>query len=198
MSADVARMLHEIGHLERVPRSGWTLLGIPAPESVAEHSFRTAVIAAFLAVREGADPARAALLALFHDVAETRVQDAHRVAQRYFDKGRAESAVRNAQCSALPDDLGRWWRSLDQALAARADAESRLVKDADALECLLHAHEYSAQGFDTSEWVESSLARLGSETAKSWARAILEGSPHDWFRHCEGGQGETRDDAGRP
>jgi putative hydrolase of HD superfamily len=42
------------------------------PESVAEHTMRVAQLAAIIAAQEGADPARASLLALWHDMQETR------------------------------------------------------------------------------------------------------------------------------
>ena len=53
---------------------GW-MAGIRDPESVAEHSWRTAVIATILAEIEGADAARSALLAVWHDAHETRTGD---------------------------------------------------------------------------------------------------------------------------
>jgi 5'-deoxynucleotidase YfbR-like HD superfamily hydrolase len=34
----------EMGHLKHVTRAGWLLLGIPQPETVAEHSFRVGVV----------------------------------------------------------------------------------------------------------------------------------------------------------
>src|SRR4051812_40383386 len=37
--AGIATFLFEAGHLKNVPRSGWLLLGMAQPESIAEHSF---------------------------------------------------------------------------------------------------------------------------------------------------------------
>ncbi|WP_406097710.1 HD domain-containing protein [Kitasatospora purpeofusca] len=48
------------------------MAGVRDPESVAEHSWRTSLLASIAARLEGADPARAAFLATWHDVAETR------------------------------------------------------------------------------------------------------------------------------
>jgi 5'-deoxynucleotidase YfbR-like HD superfamily hydrolase len=47
---DITGFLYEIGLLKRYPRTGWALAGVPAAESVAEHSFRAATIAAVIAV----------------------------------------------------------------------------------------------------------------------------------------------------
>ena len=42
--AGVAAYLFKAGHLKHVSRAGWLLLGIPQPETVAEHSFRVAIV----------------------------------------------------------------------------------------------------------------------------------------------------------
>ena len=56
--------------LKRTPRSGFQFLGSGA-ESVAEHSFRTAIIGYTLARLDGqADTGRVVQLCLFHDVPE--------------------------------------------------------------------------------------------------------------------------------
>lgn len=41
----VAHLMHEAGVLKLLPRAGWAYCGISSPESVAEHSFRAALIA---------------------------------------------------------------------------------------------------------------------------------------------------------
>src|SRR6202022_574957 len=42
--AGAVTFLHEIGFLKRLPRTGWLMVGVERPESVAEHSFRAAII----------------------------------------------------------------------------------------------------------------------------------------------------------
>jgi hypothetical protein len=58
----VARFLYEAGTLKNTARTGWWMAGVKQPESVAEHSWRTSLIALVIAKLEGADPARAAFL----------------------------------------------------------------------------------------------------------------------------------------
>ena len=87
----LARFLFEVGHLKRVARSGWWVAGIRDPESVAEHTFRSAWIAYFLALEEGVDPQRAALMALVHDLHEARINDHHKVSQAYLDPKQVEA-----------------------------------------------------------------------------------------------------------
>jgi 5'-deoxynucleotidase YfbR-like HD superfamily hydrolase len=52
------------------------------------HSWRTAVIAYFIALAEGADPERAATIGVFHDLAETRT-GGHRIRRQALPDSRA-------------------------------------------------------------------------------------------------------------
>jgi putative hydrolase of HD superfamily len=46
----LTNFLYEMGLLKRYKRTGWWIAGIDNPESIAEHSFRTAIIGYVLAV----------------------------------------------------------------------------------------------------------------------------------------------------
>jgi hypothetical protein len=79
----LTNFLYEMGLLKRYKRTGWLIAGVDNPESIAEHSFRTAIIGYVLAVMEGADPAKTAALCLFHDTQETRIGDVPSVGKGY-------------------------------------------------------------------------------------------------------------------
>ncbi len=70
--AAMARFAFELGVLKRMRRAGWRHVGVRDPESVAEHSLRVAQLVSLIAAVEGADPARATYLAVWHDSQETR------------------------------------------------------------------------------------------------------------------------------
>jgi len=71
----IAEFLFEIGMLKRSPRTGYQFLGTGG-ESVADHSFRTAVIGYVLASMEpDADRSKVILMCLFHDFPEARTGD---------------------------------------------------------------------------------------------------------------------------
>ena len=55
----------EAGLLKKVKRSGWWVAGIKDPESVAEHSFRCAVIGYYIAHVEKVDRYKVLVMALF-------------------------------------------------------------------------------------------------------------------------------------
>ncbi|MBI4399321.1 HD domain-containing protein, partial [Candidatus Micrarchaeota archaeon] len=78
--------LYEVGLLKRTPRSGWLTIGIKDCESVAEHSFRCAILGYVLARMEKANVEKIVLLCLFHDVPEARIGDLHLIARKYVSK----------------------------------------------------------------------------------------------------------------
>jgi len=178
----VTAFLFEMGHLKRSKRTGWWLAGVEDPESVAEHSHRTALIAALLAMLEGADPGRAALLALFHDTQESRTGDIPSVGKVYLQQAEHE-AISADQVAGFPKELGRAVLELVGEYEARDSLEARIARDADKLECLLQAREYQVQGYaDVPPWIETSAAAIRSGSARELARLAQELSPSTWWR----------------
>jgi putative hydrolase of HD superfamily len=83
--------LFEVGMLKKTPRTGYQFLG-SGQESVAEHSFRTAVIGYMLSLQEpSADSLKTTLMCLFHDIHEARTGDQNYVNKKYVhvDEDRA-------------------------------------------------------------------------------------------------------------
>ena len=77
---------------------------------IAEHSFRTAIIAGLLAKAEGAAPARATYPAVWHDTRETRVLDIPRLGRKYLEAASNDS-VTAEQVTGLPRGCRRWERA---------------------------------------------------------------------------------------
>src|SRR4030095_13240574 len=102
----LTNFLYEMGLLKRYKRTGWMIAGIDNPESIAEHSFRTAIIGYLLAVMEGADPAKTAARALFHDTQETRIGDVPSVGKAYVVTA-PNVEVTNDQVAGFPAELSR-------------------------------------------------------------------------------------------
>lgn len=178
--AGVATFLFEMGHLKQLPRSGWLLLGIPQPETVAEHSFRVGVVGITLAALEGADVGRTAALCLMHDSHETRIGDVPSVGRAYITTAVPE-AVSAHQTSAMPDTAAKVIQDLVAEYEAAETPESRVAHDADKIETLIQAVEYQAQGHDTAAWQESSLAALRTDSGRQLAQAIGSTDSHSWW-----------------
>jgi putative hydrolases of HD superfamily len=143
----LTNFLYEMGLLKRYKRTGWMIAGIDNPESIAEHSFRTAIIGYLLAVMEGADPAKTAALCLFHDTQETRIGDVPSVGKAYVVTA-PNPEVTADQVAGFPAEASQAVRELVEEYEARQSPEARLAKDADKLECLIQAREYQAQGHE--------------------------------------------------
>lgn len=176
----VATFLHEAGHLKNLPRSGWLLLGIRQPESVAEHSFRVGMIGLVLAALEGADPGQTAALCLMHDVHETRIGDVPSVGRSYVTTATPQ-AVSAHQTSGMPEKVAATLQALTGEYEDTETIESRVAHDADKIETLLQATEYAAQGYATGPWQDTSIQALRTESGKQLAQAITTGDPHDWW-----------------
>lgn len=101
-SQGTASFLLEMGMLKRAKRSGWWIAGVKDPETIAEHSFRTAVVGAVLAMMEGADPAKVALLCTFHDTQETRIGDIPHIGRRYLSAASNERVTADQVSAAHP------------------------------------------------------------------------------------------------
>lgn len=67
---NILNFLIEVNKLKEMPRTGWVLMNVKNPETVAEHTFRAAVLSWFLARKEKLDVKKAILTALFHDLCE--------------------------------------------------------------------------------------------------------------------------------
>jgi len=141
--------------LKRLYRQGWLKRGLPEGlcESVAEHSFGTALLALLLAGKDGAggdfgriDPSRAALLALVHEMGESYAGDITPVdGVSREDKSALE---RDAILRALEGhpDL-EWFLSLWEEFEEGSSAEARFVRQLDRLEMGLQAALQEAEGF---------------------------------------------------
>ncbi|MEV0897924.1 HD domain-containing protein [Actinoplanes sp. NPDC049802] len=176
----IAAFGYELGLLKRVRRTGWWHAGVRDPESVAEHTMRTAQLAALIAAEEGADPARAAFLALWHDTQETRTGDLPHTAGRYLAKPDPRQITAD-QTGQLPDRSRDTVRAAVDEYESRQTLEALCAKDADKLEMLLQAIEYRDIGVTRVDgWIDSARKDLKTETSRRIAEAATTLSPLAW------------------
>ncbi|WP_209642751.1 HD domain-containing protein [Kibdelosporangium banguiense] len=179
-AAALAAFGYELGLLKRIRRTGWWHAGVRDPESVAEHTMRVAQLAAMIAAEEGADPARAAFLALWHDTQETRTGDLPHTAGDYLTKPDPRRITAD-QTGRLPERSRAMVCEAVDEYESRQTAEARCAKDADKLEMLLQAVEYRDVGVRRVDgWIESARDGLKTGTAQRIAEAALTLSPLAW------------------
>lgn len=182
----------ESGLLKRMPRSGWFMAGVENPESVAEHSWRAAVIAYFFAKEEGLDPYKCATMAVFHDIAETRVWDIPWLPRR---RGYLQKDEKKAARELLQDDeLYELWRQVDD----KDTPEGKLVKDAEYFEMAITAYEYTREGYESArEWADNLEGVWRTEVAKKYYAELRklgpEGIAEFWKWFANGLPGEEID-----
>ncbi|AJC57142.1 MULTISPECIES: HD domain-containing protein [Streptomyces] len=175
-----AGYLLEMGMLKRAKRTGWWIAGVKDPESIAEHSFRVGIIGAVLAMMEGADPAKVALMCLFHDTQETRVGDIPHIGRRYVEAASNEKVTADQVSAAHPAVAAGVQRVVEEY--ENGDSlEVVVAHDADKLECLVQAVEYREQGCaNVQNWIDTSVAKLKTASAQALAEAALNMSSIEW------------------
>ena len=117
----------EVGMLKKTPRTGYRFLGTGG-ESVADHSFRTAVIGYALCEGEDVDRNKVVLMCLFHDIAEARTGDHNYVYQRYV-KADEEKAL-DDQLKGLPfeEEIRSLIREFNSLSTKEAKIARKLLK----------------------------------------------------------------------
>lgn len=173
----IVDFLNEAGMLRLTPRTGYQFLG-SGSENVAEHSFRTAVIGYVLARMAGADPARTAMLCLFHDFHEARIGDFNYVNRIYNTSKPRDAVVHAVAGTGLEVDMLEFWDDLD----ASETREARLARDADQLDLILNLKRESDLGNRyAGRWMESAQERLRTGEGRELARTVAETDHTDWW-----------------
>ncbi|MDO8538251.1 MAG: HD domain-containing protein [archaeon] len=171
--------IHELGHLKKVKREGWRLSGVEFPESVADHSLRVAQIAFILAKKENfPNPFRVCTMSVFHDIVETRIQDIHKVANRYMKID--EEQAMHEQTHYL-GEIGKEIFDLCKEAKEKTTIAARIAKDADILECAFTAKEYLELGYDSKEFLDCA-DRLKTKTAKQLLHKLQKSKAKKWWK----------------
>jgi len=179
MNDRIVDFLFEAGTLKRTPRSGWAFLLGSDGESVADHSFRTTLIALVLCrLSPELDSDRVLRMALVHDLAETRTGDLNYVHQKYVEGDETRAAMDQVDGLPFADEL----TALHAEFADRSTPEAKLVHDADQLEMLLSLREQEAGGVAAARtWMAAVAERLETGVAQDLCRLILERDPASWW-----------------
>ncbi len=176
---EAVALLHEIGMLGRIERSGFAFLG-SGKQSVAAHSFRVAILALMLSEGEKVkiDEALLLKLCLFHDVMEARIGDLNYVQKRYL------SVDRQKLFADWIEEYPYWGAhlvALEQSLQENS-LEAALMHDADQLDLLLCLKEEMELGNSrAADWYAIVQQRLRLARSNEWAKEILEQRADTWW-----------------
>ncbi len=164
----VIDVLQHAGRLKQLFRQGWVDRGVLDPESVADHSYRVAVLVLLLARRDTAiNLGRALTLAIVHDLPEAVAGDATPFDQALNEaEAEREAIFRQPPAYSAEADRAKYAAEADAIAEITAGLspdlktlfigawdeyeegktpEARLVRQADKLESWLQALEYREQ-----------------------------------------------------
>ena len=178
---DVLKFFYELEQLRRIKHVGWYLAMVENPDSVAEHTLRAAQIGYVLAHMEGYNnPEEVAAMLVFHDMAETRIPDVHKVANRYVT--RDEVAVVKEQTEQL-GVAGEKILAAVQQVEERNTTAGIIAKDADLLETAVTAREYMERGHAIAQdWIDNCNKRMKTASAKRLLSKLHDSKPTDWWQ----------------
>ncbi len=179
----IAEFIYEAGILQNTPRSGLWYLGTGS-QNVAEHSFRTAIIAYALAeMRDDVDSNRIAVMALFHDFTEARTSDHNYVHQKYCvvdeKKARMDAFANLSFGEKTIQEINN--------IKDRKTIEAQIVKDADNLELLATLRSEQEQGNKRAgEWIITVKKRMITENGTMLAEELCRMHPDEWWFDRDG------------
>ncbi len=161
-------LLLEVLSLKNLPRTGWQLTHAPR-ESVAEHTYGTAIIALALARMEklkASDEAALIRIALLHDLHEARIGDLV-PSQKRKQKPNEAKVERDMLSGTLFEK--------EIKLLANKGRLRTLASDADRLDMLFRAIENKKKGSARmSVFIDSALRGIKSRSGRELARLALE------------------------
>lgn len=131
--------------LKDVERAGWVLRNVAHPESVADHSYGTALLCLLYAEDSGVDVGRAVTVALVHDLAEVVTGD-HVARADPADREVTEAvkaAAEREAVASLPasDTFAAAWLEYEN----RSTPEAVFVRDMNLIDMCLQALRYEAE-----------------------------------------------------
>lgn len=129
------------GQLKKVPRSGWVRVGIKSPESVADHTFRTALLCMIFSRLEGLDELKMLQMALLHDLPEVITGDLTPSEKAKANKNSEENAMKRL-LALLPKGVRGKYIEVWHEYATCETDEAKAVRQLEKLEMALQAKEY--------------------------------------------------------
>jgi putative hydrolase of HD superfamily len=180
-----------IGKLKVVNRSGWVShVGITNPESVADHSFRCAILAMCIGDLLSVNTEKLIRMLLLHDIQESVTGDYDYYAKEEIGTPRVKLQERIAIkdiLSRLPAKLKRKYDAIWREFEDKTTSEAMLANDIDKIEMLIQALEYEKKGYDPEKlevfWTSSQdkiKTALGQDLFK-----LLRGKRTSSPRNCQ-------------
>jgi len=180
---NLVEFFHLVEKLKLEKRKGWLDRGVNQGESVADHSFRFALMAMVFAKRQKLDVCKAVKMALVHDLPEaicgdvaTRIKEELQKIPNKEKEEREEKAMEE-MLQYLDKELADEIRQLWQEFNKRETKEARLLYELDRLEAIFQAAEYEKEGnfrVSLQEFFDYADGRLRNEELKEVFQLLMQ------------------------
>ena len=176
-AGQIADFFKVAANLKNISRQGWIdRLGCKDPESVADHTYMTALMGMVLSDLRMLDTAKVTRMTLLHDIAESVIGD--------ITPDMLEADVKDAmECHAikkildlLPEDLAGKYMQVWKEFQDNTTPEARFAHHADRLEMALQARTYSKvlPHGNITPFVDSAKKAITEKEIKEILDAILD------------------------
>lgn len=137
-----------VSELKKTPRKGWKeKIGLEDPESVADHSYNTAIMAMVFSDLNGYDTQKILKMALLHDLAESVTGDFTPEEISKDNKREIENQTMREILSKLPLTIAENYERIWTEYQNENSKEAILVHEIDRLEMALQARKYLLEGY---------------------------------------------------
>ena len=159
--------------LKNIPRQGWkNKLDINDVESVADHSYSTAMMSMVLSDLEGLDTEQIIKMALLHDLAESVVGDITPDKIKGERKINIENKAMIQILENLPSNVSQQYIVLWNDFQKNSSKEANLLHEIDKLEMAFQAKFYLDEGI-SKEKLRSFFRTANNEIRNKQLRDIL-------------------------
>ena len=138
---ELLEFISEIGKLKDLERTGWNINLVKNPESVADHSFRLAVLTMLYAEKLELDVEKCIKMALVHDMEEVYIGDATPNTKDIENERKGMEKLLNRLSEKESEEILELWEEFNQ----RKTKEAQLVSDLDKIEMLIQAIQYKKE-----------------------------------------------------
>ncbi|KAK8806319.1 hypothetical protein WA171_007403 [Blastocystis sp. BT1] len=162
-------------NLKKTKRTGWVYRNVEDPESIADHSWRVAMMAFFIE-DPFVDKVHCMKMGLIHDLGESIVGDITPVDDVTEEEKHERERNAFLQITAdFPKALADEFLSLWEEYEAQETIASHYVFDFDKLDMLIQANQYEIdQGRDLQEFFDSTVHRFKTPYGLSQIKLLTE------------------------
>jgi len=179
--------LFEIGSLRKVPRA-WQQVLTGKVQNIAEHIFRTTMIAWVIAVAEKADVQKIIKMCLIHDIAESRTGDIAFMHRNYVIRHEELAEKHIFEDTMIEKEAATLLKEYNE----RVSLEAKIVKDADNLDVDLELKELAKIGDSAAVGMQKDhrptirTKKLYTKTAKKMWDEIQKTNSNAWHQVLTG------------